>query len=361
MRNIKGPGLFIAQYIDADDRLTSLAGIARWAAELGFKGLQIPTWKPHIFDLGIAANSQAYCDEIQGLLQSHGLMLTELTSQRQSHVLAIHPAYDATADEFAPEAVRGDPARRSAWANEQLRLAAKASRRLGLQRHVVFSGSLLWPYLYPYPPAPDGLVEAGFAELAKRWRPLLDAFDAAGVDLCFELHPTEDLHDGATFERFLSLVDNHPRCNILYDPSHFLLQNMDYLGFIDIYHQRIRAFHVKDAEFRRSARTGVYGGYQGWAERAGRFRSTGDGDVDFKEIFSRLTAHGFDGWASLEWECFLKDRFRGAREGAAFINAHIIPITEAAFDAPMRPRLQPDQIHAMLGLAPSTTKGHRSG
>jgi sugar phosphate isomerase/epimerase len=352
MRTIRGPGLFIAQFIDADARLSSLAGICRWAAELGFKGLQVPTWHSHIFDLAKAAASQTYCDEILGLMNSHGLRLTELTSQRQGHLLAVHPAYDATVDGFAPPSLRGQPVQRQEWARDQLQLAAAASRRLGLKRHVTFSGSLLWPYLYPYPPVPADLINAGFLELAARWRPLLDIFDEAGVDLCFELHPGEDLHDGATFERFLALVDSHPRCNLLYDPSHFLLQNMDYLGVIEVYHARIRAFHVKDAEFRRSARSGVYGGYQGWAERPGRFRSPGDGDIDFKEIFSRLTAVGYDGWACLEWECFLKDRYVGAREGAAFIAAHIIPTTDAAFDAPMRVGLSQTQVDAALGLAP---------
>ncbi|MBL8830870.1 MAG: sugar phosphate isomerase/epimerase [Rhodospirillales bacterium] len=350
MPTVKGPGLFIAQYIDADARLSTLEGIAVWAAGLGFKGLQIPTWRPHIFDLAKAAESQAYCDALLGLLRSHGLELTELTSQRQGHVLALNPAYDLTAGSFAPEAVRADPVARTRWASDQLMLAARASRRLGLKRHVTFSGSLLWPHFYPYPPLPEGLVEAGFRELAARWRPVLDAFDAAGTDVCYELHPTEDLHDGATFERFLEILGGHPRCNILYDPSHLLLQHMDYVGFVDVYRERIRAFHVKDAEFRKSARTGVYGGYRDWPDRAGRFRSTGDGDVDFRAIFSRLAAIGYDGWACLEWECYLKDRYQGAREGAAFIASHIVPVTPAAFDAPMRPKLSDAQVARALGI-----------
>jgi len=350
MRAIKGPGLFIAQFIDADARLSSLDGFCSWAAELGFKGLQVPTWQSHILDLARAAESQAYCDGFLRTLSTHGLELTELTCQRQGHLMAVHPAYDMTVDGFAPASVRGNPAARAAWAADQMLLAAKAARRLGVERIVSFSGALLWPYLYPYPPAPEGLVEAGFRELARRWRPILDAYDAAGIDLCLELHPTEDLHDGATFERFLALVDDHPRCNLLYDPSHFLLQHMDYLGFIEIYHARIKAFHVKDAEFQVSARSGVYGGYQGWAQRPGRFRSPGDGQVDFKGIFSRLTAHGYDGWACLEWECYLKERYRGAAEGAQFIAQHIIPVTEAAFDATMRQVIDTAQIDAVLGL-----------
>ena len=164
---------------------------------------------------------------------------------------------------------------------------------------------LLWPFLYPFPQRPAGLIETGFEELARRWRPILDAFDEADCDLCYELHPSEDLHDGVTFEMFLERTGNHPRCNILYDPSYFVLQALDYLGFIDVYHERIRMFHVKDAEFRPSPRQGVYGGYQSWIDRAGRFRSLGGGQVDFGAVFSKLAQYDFPGWAVLEWECAL--------------------------------------------------------
>jgi sugar phosphate isomerase/epimerase len=334
MKTVQGPGLFLAQYVGADARLTSLAGLAAFARDLGFKAVQIPVAVPEVFDLARAAASQDYCDEVLGVLAEHGLALSELGAARIGQLMAVHPAYDRTLDGFAPAAVRGDPAGRTAWAVGQFDLLAAACRRLGVTRVVTFSGSLLWPYLYPFPPAP-GLVRAGFAELARRWRPVLDGMAEAGVALCFELHPTEDLHDGATFERFLALVDDHPACRLNYDPSHLLLQHVDYLGFIDVYHPRIAAFHVKDAEFVRSARTGVYGGYLDWTERAGRFRSPGDGQVDFKGVFSRLTGHGFDGWATLEWECCLKNRYDGAREGAAFIADHIIRVTEEPFDAAM--------------------------
>ena len=350
MRTIRGPSLFISQFIGTEPQFESLEGIAEWAAGLGFVALQIPTSHPGIFDVEQAAVSDAYCDDVRGVLDRHGLVVSELTSQRQGHLLAVHPAYDRIADAFAPEGVRGDAAARRAWAEAQLAAAAAASRRMGLDRHATFSGSLLWPYLYPYPPAPAGLVEAGIRELVSRWRPILDRFDAAGVDLCFELHPGEDLHDGATFERFLDALGGHARCNILYDPSHFLLQHMDYAGFIDVYHPRIKAFHVKDAEFQRSARTGVYGGYQDWTGRAGRFRSPGDGQIDFKAIFSRLTGYGYDGWATLEWECCFKNRRDGAREGAAFIREHIIAVTDRAFDAGTRAVWDEEASAAVLGL-----------
>ena len=190
----------------------------------------------------------------------------------------------------------------------------------------------MWHTVYPWPQRPAGLVEDGFKELAKRWLPILNTFDKNGVDLCYEIHPGEDLHDGVTFERFWEATGKHKRCNILYDPSHFVLQQLDYLSYIDIYHERIKAFHVKDAEFRPNGRSGVYGGYQNWVDRPGRFRSTGDGQVDFTGIFSKFAAYDYPGWAVLEWECCLKHPEDGAREGAPFIRDHIIRVTERAFD-----------------------------
>lgn len=259
-------------------------------------------------------------------------MISELSTHLEGQLVAVNPAYDSAFDAFAPAALRGNPTARQHWAVESVKKAAQASARLGLKAHATFSGALAWPYFYPWPPHNAALLDEAFSELASRWRPILDCFDEHGVDLCYEIHPGEDLHDGVTFERFLHLVENHPRCHMLYDPSHLHLQNIDYLSYIDIYHSRIRAFHVKDAEFQRNGRSGVYGGYQNWADRAGRFRSLGDGDIDFKKIFSKLTQYDFDGWAVMEWECCLKDAQIGAREGSEFIKRHIIPVSARAFD-----------------------------
>ncbi|MEE4163733.1 MAG: sugar phosphate isomerase/epimerase [Woeseiaceae bacterium] len=332
MKTIKGPAIFLAQFAGDEAPFDSLDGIAAWAASLGYVGVQIPSWDARLFDLGEAARSKTYCDDVRSMLDGHGIQVTELSTHLQGQLVAVHPAYDSLFDGFAAESVRGNPAARQEWAVEQLYLAAKASANLGLEAHATFSGALAWPYLYPWPQRPPGLVEAAFDELAKRWRPILDAFDEAGVDLCYEIHPGEDLHDGVTFEMFLERVGNHPRCNMLYDPSHYLLQSLDYLDNIDIYHERIKMFHVKDAELNPTGRQGVYGGYQSWVDRAGRFRSLGDGHVDFGAIFSKFAQYDFDGWAVLEWECCLKHPEDGAREGAAFIADHIIRVTDRAFD-----------------------------
>ncbi|MGF1696003.1 sugar phosphate isomerase/epimerase [Vibrio lamellibrachiae] len=332
MKTIKGPALFLAQFISDEAPFNSLRGICQWAQSLGYKALQMPTNDTRFFDLERAANDLEYCDNLQATLNEFDLEISELSTHLQGQLIAVHPAYDELFDAFAPKSVQGNPKARQDWAVEQLFLAAKASQNLGLKAHATFSGSLLWPYLYPWPQRPSGLIDCGFNELASRWLPILEAFNDAGVDLCYEIHPGEDLHDGATFQRFLDAVDGHPRANILYDPSHFLLQQLDYLGFIDKFHDRIKMFHVKDAEFNSSALQGVYGGFESWADRAGRFRSLGDGQINFNAIFSKLTQHDFEGWAVVEWECSLKDPEQGAKEGALFVQDQIIQVTDKSFD-----------------------------
>jgi len=332
MKTIKGPGIFLAQFMGDNAPFNSLESICKWAANLGFVGVQIPSWDARCIDLQKAAESKTYADEIRGIVESAGLQITELSSHLQGQLVAVNPAYDTLFDGFAPENLRGNPTARTEWAVQQLKYAAKASQNLGLNAHGTFSGALLWQTVYPWPQRPAGLVDMGFDELAKRWLPILNVFDENGVDLCYEIHPGEDLHDGVSYELFLDKVNNHQRACLLYDPSHFVLQCLDYKTYIDHYHDRIKMFHVKDAEFNPTGKQGVYGGYQGWINRAGRFRSLGDGQVDFKSIFSKLAQYDYTGWAVMEWECAIKHPETGAAEGAPFIKNHIIQVTDKAFD-----------------------------
>ena len=332
MKTIKGPAIFLAQFMGDEAPFNSFENIVKWAGDLGYIGVQIPSWDGRCIDLQKAAESQTYCDELKGIAADAGVQITELSTHLQGQLVACHPAYDLLFDGFAPESVHNNPKARQEWAVNQLMLAAKASKNLGLTAHATFSGALAWPYMYPWPQRPNGMVEMAFDELAKRWKPILNAFDEAGVDVCYEIHPGEDLHDGITFERFKAATGNHPRANMLYDPSHYILQQLDYLAHIDIYHEFIRMFHVKDAEFNPTGRAGVYGGYAGWAERPGRFRSLGDGQIDFASIFTKLSQYDYDGWAVLEWECFIKSPQQGAEEGAPFIADHIIRVTDKTFD-----------------------------
>ncbi|OCX67260.1 AP endonuclease [Thioclava sp. SK-1] len=332
MKTLKGPGLFLAQFVGAQAPFDTFDGIAAWASGCGYKGVQIPSGETGLIDLDLAATSTTYCDDLKGRGAENGVEITELSAHVQGQLVAVHPAYDLAFDGFAPTGLRGNPAARQAWAVDQMYKTIDASANLGLDRMAAFSGALAWPYLYPWPQRPAGLIEAAFDELAKRWRPILDHAQQRGVKICYEIHPGEDLHDGISFEMFLDRVDQHSSAMMLYDPSHYLLQQLDYVAHLDIYADRIGMFHVKDAEFNPTGRQGVYGGFQSWVDRAGRFRSPGDGQVDFKAIFAKLAMIDFDGWAVVEWECALKHPEDGAREGAQFVRDHIIRVTERAFD-----------------------------
>ncbi len=332
MKTIKGPGIFLAQFMDDKPPFNDLKSICTWAKGLGFKAVQIPSLDSRCMNLQLAAESKTYADELKGIVNEAGLEISELSTHLQGQLVAVHPAYDIMFDVFAPDALKGKPKERQEWAVQQMMYGAKASQNLGLSAHATFSGSLLWHAFHPWPQRPDGLVDEAFTELAKRWTPILNYFDECGVNLCYEIHPGEDLFDGITYEMFLEKVNNHQRACLLYDPSHFVLQQLDYLQYIDFYHERIKAFHVKDSEFHATGKQGTFGGYQSWLNRAGRYRSPGDGQVDFKSIFAKLTQYGYDGWAVMEWECCIKHPEDGAREGAEFIRKNIIRVTEKAFD-----------------------------
>jgi sugar phosphate isomerase/epimerase len=348
---IKGPAIFLAQFAGDAAPFNSFDAICKWAAGLGYKGVQIPTWDARFIDLKKAAESKTYCDELKGTAARHGITITELSTHLQGHLVAVNPAYNEVLDAFAPKEVHGDAKARQEWAVQQVIWGAAASKNLGLTSHVSFTGALVWPYLYPFPPRAPGIIEEGFTELARRWLPLLNAFDDAGCDVGFEIHPGEDVMDGTSFEMFLDKLKGHKRCQINYDPSHFVLQQLDYLDFIDIYHERICAFHVKDAEFNPTGRQGVYSGFQNWTQRAGRFRSLGDGQVDFAAIFSKLSQYDYDSWAVLEWECCLKSSDQGAAEGAPFIQSHIIQTTAKAFDDfAAGEGVNKEQIKRLLGI-----------
>jgi len=350
MQTIKGPAIFLAQFMGDKAPFNELTSICKWAKELGFVAVQIPTWESRLINLQQCAESKTYADELKGTIASCGLEISELSTHLQGQLVAVHPAYDTLFDAFAPSAVKGNSKARMEWAIQQLKYGAKASQNLGLTAHATFSGSLLWHTFHPWPQRPAGLVEDGFTELARRWTPILNYFDECGVDVCYEIHPGEDLFDGITYEMFLEKVNNHQRACLLYDPSHFVLQQLDYIQYIDFYHERIKAFHVKDAEFNATGKQGTFGGYQSWLNRAGRYRSPGDGQIDFKTIFSKLTQYGYSGWAVMEWECCIKHPEDGAKEGCAFIKNHIIRVTEKAFDDFAATAADADFNKKILGL-----------
>lgn len=329
-RPIQGPGIFLAQFLGNEPPFNNLEHITQWVAGLGYKGIQIPVWDPRVIDLDNACQSKTYCDDIKGYLADLKVDVIELAAYLQGQCIEMHPAYEQLFQPFYPEGLKDK--QRLEWATSELKKTIDASYLMGTKNISTLSGSIAWPYLYPWPQRSTGLIEEAFDELVRRWLPVLDYADEKGITIGYELHPGSDLFDGNTFARFLDLTNEHPAACITYDPSHFLLQQLDYIHFIELFADRIKAFHVKDAEFNPTGMGGVYGSYADWKDRAGRFRSLGDGQVDFNRIFSLLTEKGYEGWAILEWECCIKSPEQGAREGAPFIEHHIIETTEKAFD-----------------------------
>jgi sugar phosphate isomerase/epimerase len=330
MAKMKGPAVFLAQFLRDEPPFNTLENISKWFSNLGYKGIQIPAWDARTIDLDQAAESKTYCDDYAGKLRELDLEPTEIAGYLQGQVLAVHPAYEIMFEAFHPPGLQGTE--RTRWATQELEKCIRASANMGIRNVPTLSGAFAWHMAYPWPQRPDGIIDEAFKELAKRWKPVLDVAEQHGCVMGYELHPGSDIYDGATFEMFLDHVDDHPAACINYDPSHFLMQQLDYLKFIQLYGERISGFHVKDAEFQPTGRVGVYGGYQPWSGRAGRFRSPGDGQVNFKRVFSLLAEAGYDGWAVLEWECCIKSPEQGAAEGAPFIQQHIIETTDLAFD-----------------------------
>jgi sugar phosphate isomerase/epimerase len=328
--SIQGPGIFLAQFVRDEPPFNTFSGMCRWAVELGYRGVQVPAWESRLIDLDEAAESSDYCNDWRAKLDLHGLALTELNGALAGQVLAMHPAYEVAFQPFYPVGL--DDRGRIAWATDQLQKTVRAAARLGTKCVPVLSGGFAWHLAYPWPQRPAGLIDEAFRELGLRWQPILDLAGELGVAIAFELHPGSDIFDGHTLERFLAEVKEHPAAAVNYDPSHLVLQQLDYLEFIQFYGSLIKGFHVKDAEFRPDGRGGTYGGYLPWSKRPGRFRSPGDGQVDFNRVFTLLTEAGYRGWAVLEWECAIKSATQGAREGADFIRRHLIDATTIAFD-----------------------------
>ena len=256
MKTIKGPAVFLAQFVDKQAPFNSLEGMCQWAADLGYKGIQIPTWESFLIDLDKAAESQTYCDELKGKINSYGLEITELSTHLQGQLVAVHPAYDLMFDNFAPDAYKNNPKARTQWAIETLKKAAKASNRLGLNAHATFSGALLWHTWHPWPQRPDGLVEMGFKELADRWLPILNTFDENGVDVLSKTFSEVGGYDDLVLLKdiqFNSFCEHHMipfigKAHVAYLPSNRVVGISKIARLVDIYAQRLQTQETMTAE-----------------------------------------------------------------------------------------------------------------
>lgn len=339
--SLKGPGIFLAQGLGKEG-WGSLEECAKSAAALGYKGMQLPLWDKRAIDLEYAAVSPKYCEELQQICTDAGCPIVELANHCEWQLVRSCPTYTSLHSWVAPKELDTEHGKQEAlaqWAQRRAMLSVDAAANFGFDRVGGFSGSSIFQFVYPWPQRPPGLVAAAFNALAAAWMPIFEHADMKGVDVCFELHPGEDLMDGDTFNLFLRYVKNHPRCNILLDLSHMVLAGMtndNMRGFIRENAKRIKMFHVKDGEFNPRPGGGVYSSYNGWKDRQGRFRSLGDGHINYAEVFALLQDLDLDLWAILEWECCLKGWKQGVREGAQYIQSWM-----DAIPAPERSAVEP--------------------
>ena len=333
--------LFTGQWADLP-----LADLAPLVKKMGYDGVELACWGDH-FDVDQGASSKSYIREKWDLLADHGLTCFSISSHLVGQ--AVCDPIDARHKSILPPDVWGDgePEGVRRRAAKKMALTAKAARAFfnakpGFAKapHRIavngFTGSSVWHSIYAFPPTSQEYWDAGFADFAKRWAPILDAFDKANVDFALEVHPTEIAFDIATAERALAAVKNHRRFGFNYDPSHLGYQGVDYVAFIRKFGPRIFHAHIKDAWWGHGdGSVGVFGGHTtfGDARRQWDFRSPGRGDINFEEVIVALNDVGYQGPLSVEWEDIRMDRIHGATEAAAFVRQIDFSPSAVAFDA----------------------------
>jgi sugar phosphate isomerase/epimerase len=321
--------LFTGQW--ADLPLEELAGKA---SAWGFDGLELACWGDH-FDVDDALGDPAYVDGRREILERHGLrcfaIATHLVGQAvcdpvdERHRAILPPDVWGDGD---PEGVR----RRAA---DKVKDTARAAARFGVTQVNGFTGSSIWHLLYSFPPNDFEAIEAGYADFAERWGPIIDVFEAEGVRYGLEVHPTEIAYDFVTTRKALASIDRREGFGINFDPSHFAHQSLDSAAFVEEFADRIYHVHVKDSKKTLDGRSSILGGHLNFGE-AGRgwdFVSPGHGDVDFESLFRVLNRIGYDGPLSIEWEDAGMDREWGAQDALAFVRRSDFTPSTLAFDA----------------------------
>ncbi len=342
--------LFTGQWADLP-----LDVLAEKARSFGYDGLELASWGDH-FDVRRALDEDDYCERKWAQLRAHGLVCFAISNHLVGQ--AVCDRIDERHKSLLPERIwgEGNPVEVNRRAAEDMKDAARAARRFfdaapdavraeldAAGRAVVtgFTGSSIWPYLYAFPPLRPGQIEAGFADFARRWRPILDVFAEEDIDFALEVHPTEIAFDIVTAERALEAVEHHERFGFNFDPSHFGYQNVDYLRFLERFADRIFHVHVKDVWWSdRPAAAGTFGGHLDFGDgrRSWDFRSPGRGRIDFEGIHRRLLLADYRGPLSVEWEDALMDREHGATEACAFVRRLVHPPSAQAFDAAFEER-----------------------
>ena len=321
--------LFTGQWADLP-----LDDLARKGVAFGYDGLELACWGDH-FDVSRAVGEAGYCAAKREQLERHDLSVHAISSHLVGQ--AVCDRIDERHKSILPPHVWGDgnPAGVNRRAAEEMKNTARAAQRLGVSIVNGFTGSAIWPFLYSFPPVPESMIEAGFAEFAERWNPILDVFAECGVRFALEVHPTEIAFDLVTAERALEALDHREEFGFNFDPSHLHWQGVSSVEFIRAFPDRIYHVHVKDAIVTLNGRSGILASHLNFGDprRGWDFRSPGRGGVDFEEIIRALNQARYAGPLSVEWEDVGMDREHGAAEAARFVRSLDFAPSARQFDA----------------------------
>jgi sugar phosphate isomerase/epimerase len=310
-----------------------LETLCKKAKAWGYDGLELACWGDHF---EVAKADDTYCRNKKKLLAKYGLKVHAISAHLVGQ--AVCDNIDARHASILPAYVWGDgkPEGVRRRAAEEMIRTAEAAKRLGVGIVNGFTGSSIWHLVYSFPPASKAMIDAGYADFAKRWTPILDRFKKLGVKFALEVHPTEIAFDIASAERALAAIKGHPAFGFNYDPSHFGYQGVDYVAFIQRFGDRIFHAHMKDVGWSTvPTEAGVFGGHLDFGDRRRYwdFRSLGRGDIEFEEVIRALNRAGYQGPLSVEWEDSGMDREHGAAEACEFVRAIDFPPSAIAFDA----------------------------
>ena len=320
--------LFTGQWADLP-----IETLCQQAVEFGYDGLELACWGDH-FEVDQATD--AYCQAKRELLAKYDLALFSISNHLVGQ--AVCDTIDSRHQAILPPRIFGDgsPEGVRQRAAEEMIATGHAAARLGVDVVNGFTGSSIWSLLYSFPPVSPDMIEAGYADFAARWKPILDQYQALGVKFALEVHPTETAFDIASAERAMDALDGHPAFGFNYDPSHLGYQGVDYVEFIYRFSDRIFHVHMKDVGWSATPTdAGVFGGHTEFGDRRRYwdFRSLGRGNIDFEEIIRALNRINYQGPLSVEWEDSGMDRVHGATEAAAFVKQVDFPPSDIAFDA----------------------------
>jgi sugar phosphate isomerase/epimerase len=323
--------LFTGQW--ADLLFEELCGLA---AGWGYDGLEIACWGDHL-DVRRAAEDDAYLEDRKATLKRHGLGVWAISNHLVGQAVCDDPI-DFRHRDILPDRVwgDGDPEGVRQRAAEEMQWTARAAARLGVPTVVGFSGSSIWKYVAMFPPVGADVIAAGYQDFADRWNPIIDVFDEEGVRFAHEVHPSEIAYDHWTTVAMLEAIDHRPGFGLNWDPSHMMWQDLDPVGFLWDFRDRI--YHVDCKDTRRrvgNGRNGALSSHLPWGDprRGWDFVSTGHGDVPWEDCFRTLNSIGYSGPISIEWEDAGMDRLAGAADAVAFVRRSVPEPPSGAFDA----------------------------